>query len=300
MAFKYDFADLNYRYMMHIRTPSLPFVDYYRGLSDADWRWHVCLRISPKQVTVPDLVTVSAVQNLSVLDLSDGQLYIENRESTFDQRVFRTWSEAATSGRGFRNLRVLLLGWQEKVDTWIFEYLNKFPKLNLVVLSNCRSLHHKNHKDWEDLAWNQGWEFMPSKRGVKHLRPLFDDKSFGRGVVSNLHYESLRLYFGVNGIPFKVPRPLLECWLGSPREWSHIIDDFPGTGTILLQKMSNIRQDPFKQTVSDNLKTHAKDNARNVSSLPTQRQTVPSVTRRKPNSQNTASLLAEMDFGLSK
>lgn len=300
MAFRQDFADPNFRYMFHVRTISLPLIDYYRGLSDSDWRWHVCLRISPKQVTVPDLVSLSAVQNLSILDLSDGQLYIENRESTFDHRVFRTWAETATSGRGFRNLRVLLLGWQEKVDTWFFDYLSKFPKLNIVVLSNCRLLHHKNHKDWEDLAWSQGWEILPSKRGVKNLRPLFDDKSFGRGVISNMQYESLRLQYGVDSIPKKAQRPLLEFWLGSPREWSHIIDDFPGTGTVLLQKKSVFNQNLFEREAAKETPTYVKRRMAKDLPTPSQKQQKASLPRRKSTIHSAASLLAEMDFANSK
>lgn len=300
MAFKNDFASPEFRYMFNIRTPSLPFVDYYRGLNDPDWRWHVCLRISPKQVSVPDLITLSALQNLSVLDLSDGQLYIENRESTFDHRVLRTWSEAAISGRAFRNLRVLVLGWQEKVDVWMFEYLNEFPKLNLVILSNCRQLHHKNHKDWENLAWSQGWEFMPSKRGVKHLRPLLDDKSFGKGVISNLHYESLRLHLGENIVPHKAQWPLLECWIGSPREWAHIIDDFPGTGTVLLQKKKNFRPDSNKQNAAANIKLQPRQNLQTDSPLQFQRQDKLYLPRKRSNLHSTASLLADMDFDYSK
>lgn len=297
MAFGNNFASPDLRYIFHVRNLSLPLMDYYRGLSDRDWRWHVCLRVSPKQVTVPDLVALCAVQNLSVLDLSDGQLYIENRESTFDYRIVRTWLETAASGRGFLNLRVLLLGWQEKVDTWIFDYLKKFPKLNLVVLSNCRLLHHKNHKDWEELAWSQGWEFMPSKRGVKHLRPFFDDKSFGKGIISNLHYESLRMHYSGGNIPRKAQRPLLECWLGSPREWSHLVDDFPGTGTILLQRSDPFRRKSAQQMADHSAATSTKGPADMEPSAQSRTGGNPPVSRRKLHSNNTASLLADLTKG---
>lgn len=219
-----------------MKTPSLQLTDYYTGLSSAEQKWTTCIHLSPKQINTPDLISVSMIPNLSILDLSDGQLYIENRESTFEMRVMRTWSELARSGRAFKNLRVLMLGWQEKVDTWVFDLLDDFPKLNILIFTDCHQIHHKNHKDWEEAAWKFRWTFMPSKRGVKHLRSLLNDKS-AVGNVSNLYYESLELAAAAGGSSAtSQPRPLVECWLGSPRPWSHIIEEFPGTRTVFLQK----------------------------------------------------------------
>ncbi|KAK5072827.1 hypothetical protein LTR64_000765 [Lithohypha guttulata] len=238
-AYSHDFASKANRYMLDLRTPSLKLTDYYRGLDSMELDWLTCLRLSPKQIGVPDLVAVSTISNLTVLDLSDGQLYIDNRESTFDQRVLRVWSDLARTGKAFRNLRVLLLGWQEKIDVWLFELLKTFPRLNLVVVTDCRNIHHKNHKDWEQSAEKFGWEVWPSKRGVKYLRPLFDDRSFVVGNISNLHAESVAVAKSrTDALPVARSRPLLECWLGTPRVWKHIVEEFPGTRTVLLQRKS--------------------------------------------------------------
>ena len=280
--------------MLDIRSVEQPVVEYYRGIASKEFQWLICLRVSPKQVTVPDLVSISSISNLSVLDLSDGQLYIENRESTFDQRVMRSWAEMARSGRAFGQLRVLLLGWQEKVDDSIFEWLTAFPRLNMLVLTDCRWLHHKNHKDWEELAWSHDWDFLPTKRGVKHLRSLLDDRSFYVGNVSNMHYESVQLSNadGVSASPV-AKRALLECWLGTPRIWNHVIDEFPGTRTVILQKLSNAKGIAEKQPVATSEVVNKRQPSSPVSAGNVKRvQGGP--PRRRPVMRSSASLLSEM------
>lgn len=297
MAFGHDFADSANRYMLDIKTPTLALPEYYQGLSSRHRDWLTCLRISPKQVTTPDLVSLSIITNLTVLDLSDGQLYIENRESTLDVRIMRSWSELASSGRAFRSLRVLMLGWQEKIDIWIFDLLDSFPRLNIFIMTDCRWIHHKNHKEWEEHAWEHGWNIMPSKRGTKHLRSLLDDRSFPPASISNLHYESVRVAAEDGRISAQngMDRPLVECWLGSPRPWRHVIDEFPGTRTVILQKAStnsnNKASDEPPSTsagtsnrkLSSPIKTHAK------------RPQVSTSGKRKAVKHSAASLLAEMN-----
>lgn len=298
IAYGSDFASRSHRYFLDIKSPSIQLTDYFSGINSNSFKWLTCLRVSPKQISVPMLVALSSIINLSVLDLSDGQLYIENRESTFDIRVMRTWSELATTGRAFQKLRVLMLGWQEKVDSWIFNLLAAFPKLNMFILTDCHKIHHKNHKEWEQLAWDCGWEFLPSKRGVKYLRALLDDKSFYVGNISNLHYESLCLTAANSATPVKYrDRPILECWLGTPRTWTHIIDEFPGTRTILFQKKSKsaIPADTKTLTLSQNATTKREPTSP-ISSEPSKRVQNTSISRRKAPQHSAASLLAEMGY----
>lgn len=281
--------------MLNLKSPSLSLSDYYRGLNSRKCEWLTCLRISPKQLTVPDLVSLSTIHNLSVLDLSDGQL-IENRESTFDSRTMRSWSELAHAGRAFQSLEVLMLGWQEKVDTWIFDLLDSFPRLAIIVMTDCRWIHHKNHKDWEEEAWEHDWTFMPSKRGSKHLRSLLDDKCFFPTSVSNLHYEYRRMTTDAAQEPPKdMPdRPLLECWLGTPRPWRHVVDEFPGTRTVLFQKspIAKAARNNTRHIVSDKV-----SNKRELSSpdaSPATRPHTASLNKRRASKHSTSSLLAEM------
>lgn len=297
IAFGSDFARSAHRYMLDIKAPSLPLLDYYSGLDSSKRDWLICLRISPKQVTVPDLVSLSTITNLTVLDLSDGQLYIENRESTFDFRIMRSWSELAQSGRAFQSLEVLMLGWQEKVDTWIFDLLDSFPRLNIVVMTDCRWINHKNHKEWEEHAWRYGWSFMPSKRGTKHLRLLLDDQSFCPASVSNMHEESVRIAAEATQKPADKfsHRPLLECWLGTPKPWRHVIDEFPGTRTVVFQKTQKTTDGTGSyKPASNNL-----DTTKHESSTPgtsgAKRSRILIATKRRAAKHSAASLLAEMN-----
>lgn len=287
MVFGRDFADPNRRYFLDLKSPPLPLSEYQKGITSKEKYWLTCLRISPKQLPVSDLVSMSNVSNLTVLDLSDGQHSIENRDSTFDIRVMRSWSELARAGRAFQNLRVLMLGWQEKVDTWIFDFLDDFPKLRLLIISRCRNFDHKNHRDWEENAWSHHWTFIPSKRGVKHLRTLLDDKSLYKGKVSGMHHESGRDPLDPDSQHSTAPNvPLLEVWLGTPRAWTHILDEYAGTGTIVFRKKRYERNASGKQ-ISGARDTASQSRANGLRSkeLLTPRQ--------RNGNQSTASLLAE-------
>lgn len=232
-----DFSTKENTYLLDIKTPSMLLTDYIGGLTSPEYVWKVALRISPKEITVTDLVGISQLQNLSILDLSDGQLWIENRESTFDYRVIRTWSELAYSRQAFKHLEVLMLGWQEKVSEWIFAHLQRFPCLRLVIITDCRQLNHKNRKDWEGEAIKCGFEHLPSKRGVKILRSFLDDRSFYMGSISNFyHFTSFEALSQEDKLMLNRKKPLLECWFGKPKPWSHILDEFPGTRTICFVK----------------------------------------------------------------
>ncbi|KAK5942832.1 hypothetical protein PMZ80_005398 [Knufia obscura] len=296
IAFGSDFGHSGNRYMLDLRTPSLPLIEYYKGINSGKSDWLTCLRVSPKQITVPELVSISTINNLTVLDLSDGQLYIENRESTFDARIMRSWSELADAGRAFQSLRVLMLGWQEKIDTWIFDMLDGFPHLSIVLFTDCRWIHHKNHKDWEDDAWKHGWNIMPSKRGTKHLRSLLDDKAFYPASISNLHYESTRMAADAAQEPVKsIPdRPLLECWLGTPRPWRHVIDEFPGTRTVYLQKQlrPKVGGGITRPVLSDTPAVKREPSSPNTSQAKRPQGSISS--KRRVAKHSAASLLAEM------
>jgi len=282
--------------MLNIKAPSLSLTEYYQGLNSRKCEWLTCLRISPKQIPVPDLVSLSSITNLTVLDLSDGQLYIENRESTFDFRIMRSWSELARTDRAFQSLRVLMLGWQEKVDTWIFDLFNSFPQLGIVIMTDCRQIHHKNHKDWEEDAWKHGWDFMPSKRGTKYLRSLIDDKSFHPASVSNLHYDQVRMARTPTQKMKEIisDLPLLECWMGTPRQWRHVIDEFPGTRTVFFYKTTTARTEGVSNQPLLSTTTVGKREPSSPDTSHSKRSQTSVSSNRRAAKHSAASLLAEM------
>ncbi|RMZ84158.1 hypothetical protein DV738_g787, partial [Chaetothyriales sp. CBS 135597] len=229
-----EFGRPEYRYHLNFNYRPLPLQSCLDGIASAECSWLVALRLSPKETRVADLMLLVNVPNLAVLDLSDGQVSVDPlTSSSFDERVMKGWSELASSpsSSSFKQLRVLLLGWQVHVDQWLFKYLSLFPNLQQVIVSDCPKLHQKNRKEWQDTATVCGWEARHSKRSAKSLRPHLDERNFATGAVSGLYYTTL------HGSP---SRPMLECWIGRPKMWSHILDDFPGTRTIYLDRPINI------------------------------------------------------------
>ncbi|KAL2416716.1 hypothetical protein ABEF95_000300 [Exophiala dermatitidis] len=233
-----EFGQPEYRYLLDIKQLSLPLSDYLTGITSPQVNWLTCIRVSPKRLSTADLVSIHTVVNLAVLDLSDGQVTIDNNVSKFDERVMRSWAELAASGQAFQHLRVILLGWQEHVSDWLFKYTDSFPSLCHVIVTDCPQLHQRNRADWEGVSQAVGWEARHAKRSAKSLRPIIGNHDFYYGSVSGCYYDSLELFANLAHPrrPNLLERlPVLEVWLGSPRQWSHIVDDFPSTRTIFFE-----------------------------------------------------------------
>jgi hypothetical protein len=241
-AFPAEMATNSNRYYLQIRQPSLQLDSYLGGIKSEAVRWLVCLRISPKETRSADLASVANVTNLAILDLSDGQVTIDMKTSAFDERLMRSWAEVAASRRGFANLRVLLLGWQN-LDTWLFKYLPFFPALSCVVITDSQKLTQRNRKDWESLAQAAGLEARHAKRSAKSLRPILDDLDFYRYSVSGFLFDESQPEGDPQPSPKHRHRPVLECWLGTPRKWTHILEDFPSTRTIFFDRSSLVNPD---------------------------------------------------------
>lgn len=247
-----EFARPDYRYHLDIKQPSLPTQEYFRGFSSPDMKWASALRISPKQISIPELVSIATIRNLTVLDLSDGQLLFDTKPSLFDERIMRTWAELASNGKAFASLRVLMLGWQDSLSGWLFKYLDCFPSLCFVVTTDCKYMHQKNRSEWEETVSAHGWMAHHAKKSVKMLRPLLDDENFHTAAVSKLYYHSHGLWQDL-AAPRKPDEastlPVVECWLGTPRLWTHILDEFPGTRTVFFEN-TKIKSTSSSRTAS--------------------------------------------------
>ncbi|OAP58994.1 hypothetical protein AYL99_06291 [Fonsecaea erecta] len=235
-----EFGRREYRYLLDIKQLAMPITDYFNGITSKELMWLSCLRISPKQMATSSLVSIHTITNLAVLDLSDGQVTIDNEVSKFDERVLRSWAELARSGEAFQHLRVILFGWQEHLSDWIFKYADWFPSLCHIIITDCPRMHQRNRALWEPTAQASGWEARHAKKSAKSLRPIIGNQDFAFGAISGCYYDSLELYSQLshNGWPgLTDSRPLLEAWIGNPRHWSHIVDDFPSTRTIFLENI---------------------------------------------------------------
>ncbi|KIV82050.1 hypothetical protein PV11_04186 [Exophiala sideris] len=243
-----EFDQPKYRYFMHIKTPSLPYPEYFTGITSESLDWLTCLRVSPQRMSTTDLVAIHKIINLAVLDLSDGRLMPDTGSPRLDERVFRSWADLARVGQAFQHLRVILFAWQDSLSDWIFKYVDAFPSLCHVLITDCPRMHQRNRGDWEPIAQATGWEARHAKRSAKDLRPIVQGwKRETSGYTSGCYDESMELF---NDLvhprrPDVVERlPLLEVWLDYPRPWTHIVEDFPSTRTIYFD---NIKTRAWKE-----------------------------------------------------
>lgn len=191
-------------------------------------------------MSTTDIVSIHKVTNLAVLDLSDGQISLDNRTSQFDERIVRSWAELAEEGQAFQHLRVMLFGWQEHICKWIFKYADAFPSLCHVIVTDCPRMHQKNRRDWEPFSTAAGWEARHAKRSAKDLRPIIERGDAEKGYVCGFYDESAHVFEDLvhPRRPDLVERlPLLDAEIGTPRQWRHIVDDFPSTRTILFDNI---------------------------------------------------------------
>lgn len=182
-------------------------------------------------------MSIHTITNLAVLDLSDGQGIINAVPSPFDERVMRSWAQVAASGQSFQHLRVMMFGWQDNLSGWIFKYLDHFPSLCWIIVTDCGQMHQRNRSFWEMDSQAAGWDAQHSKKSVKTLRSMIDDRSHVE-FVSGYYYKSMELFSSLahSQRPNLVDRlPVLEVSLGSPRGWFHIVEDFPGNRTIFFE-----------------------------------------------------------------
>jgi hypothetical protein len=233
-AFPDSFKSPFRRYFFDIKEPVLPLNDYFRGLDSESIDWLTCLRITPTRIDRSDLARIAHLRNIVVLDLSD-DISIESIGTQIDERIFKTWAEMAKNGQAFEHARVILMRGQADVSTWIFKYLDSFPSLCFVIFSDCRLVHQKNRAFWTDEAASFGWEARHAKKSAKSLRHLIDDKNFYLGAVSGCYYHTEEAFDGLatkkkSKIPARLP--VVEAWIGRPKPWLHLIEEFPGTRTV--------------------------------------------------------------------
>ena len=287
------------RYQIEIKQPILPLLEYFKGINSPHSKWLACLRIAPRQISAADLVRISSIKNLTVLDLSDGQT-TDDCISTLDERVFKSWAELAESDGAFRHLRVLMLGWQELLSKWIFRYLDSFPSLCCLLVTDSPKIHQRNRPYWEEEATTNGWTAQSAKKSAKRLGPLLDDKNFYLGAISGCYYKAQELYeqgFTDKGSEFPSGLPILECSLGTPKGWTHVVEEYPGTRTVWFVHVKAIAT-ASQTTSAMNMPRDQSKRVRDVETSPKELRSPPAkkkTAKRKPVSRIATELLAEFE-----
>lgn len=284
-----------HRYLIDVKQPRLPLEDYYTGITSTDVKWLTCLRIAPREIPVADVIRIANIRNLAVLDLSDGNA-TEVSAMALDERVFKTWSELAGKG-AFKHLRVLMLGWQEEISKWIFKYLDTFSSLCYILVTDSLKIHQRNRSAWEIEAAKYGWLARSAKQSAKSLRPLLDDKTFYLGAVSGSYYDSEEMFDLLakdKKLEVTTSLPVLECWLGNPRTWTHVIEEYPGTRTVWFD---NVKVNSFQAEIAQEPEPRDHNKRGRDLDTPTKELCSPpskrTIAKRKINGRSATELLAE-------
>ena len=256
------------------------------------------MRLAPREIPVADVIRIANIKNLAVLDLSDGHAN-ETSAIAIDERVFKTWSELALKG-AFKHLRVLMLGWQEDISKWIFKHIDAFPSLRHILVTDSLKIHQRNRSYWEVEAAKYGWLARSAKQSAKSLRPLLDDKNFYLGAVSACYYNSQELCNQLDTDPNPDGRtrlPLLECWLGSPRIWTHVMEEYPGTRTVWFDNVKV--KSPGLQNATDSDTRDQNKRGRGTETPTEELRSPPSkrnVAKRKTKGRTATEILAEFGY----
>ncbi|TGO16834.1 hypothetical protein BTUL_0023g00070 [Botrytis tulipae] len=109
-----------------------------------------------------NMVEISTLVNLVALEISNpkhdnrGRTAGKQFDTSFGDRVIKTWSEVAAKGKGFKVLRILKLRNFLEITNNCFQYLNDFPALAVFDVMDC---------DFNGLAQlsaeKLGWEIHP-------------------------------------------------------------------------------------------------------------------------------------------
>ncbi|QSZ33453.1 hypothetical protein DSL72_005021 [Monilinia vaccinii-corymbosi] len=131
-----------FRYINAIREPVPSLSVYTKPLTSTTFDFLAHLSITTAFST-SDLVALSALTNLVALEIINpahgnnlgnaGKVF----DSSFGDRVIKTWSESAIKGKGFQILRILKLRNFEGITDRCFRYINDFPVLAVFDVLAC-------------------------------------------------------------------------------------------------------------------------------------------------------------------
>lgn len=150
-----------FRYTGSVAEPVPSLSVYMKPLKSTTFDFLVHLSITTAFGT-SNMVELSTLVNLVALEISNPKH--DNRvrtaakqfDTSFGDRVIKTWSEVAAKGKGFKVLRILKLRNFLEITNNCFQYINDFPALAVFDVVGC---------DFNGLAQlsakTLGWEVHP-------------------------------------------------------------------------------------------------------------------------------------------
>ncbi|KAI5246069.1 hypothetical protein E4T43_02877 [Aureobasidium subglaciale] len=146
---------------------SSPSLDYLNSLTLID-------RITDSSTSLSILSTLS---NLAVLHIV-GSPSSTRETSMINDDVLRLWNKQARYSNGFPTLKMLLLRFQLGVTGRLFEELEYFPALEMVVTSRCGF----RIKEGKKVAKDKGWK-MTSKAFYAYTDTILEAHPLGRNYL---------------------------------------------------------------------------------------------------------------------
>lgn len=145
-----QFHQLSSSYSLHIERPKVPLKLYIDMMSSDACNWRAILGLSSSYATITDLVAIGNMKNLVALEIFTSsprdmkpECFDEDRGMGLDDRIVRSWVEAAESTGSLQQLHVLRICCQENLTTGALQMLEKLPRLQLVVIYRCGAVFYK-------------------------------------------------------------------------------------------------------------------------------------------------------------
>ncbi|QVM08771.1 hypothetical protein D8B26_003448 [Coccidioides posadasii str. Silveira] len=134
----------------------MPMRKYFSLITSDSFCWQTVMSISIDAVDLGELVDISRISNLVYLRITGSRRRRQWPQNTFvNDRVIKTWSEAACAGKAFKYLRGLILDSSCDLTINAFPYLDRFPALSLLVLEGRLRVEGKGLLEAGD---RHGWQ----------------------------------------------------------------------------------------------------------------------------------------------
>lgn len=162
------FRQLSPSYSLHIDKPTEPLKLYIDMVSSDSCDWCGALSLSTSNATIADLVAIGNMTNLVALEIFTisspyrclGGISDASKGLGLDDRIVRSWVEAAESMGSLQQLRVLRIAHQRTLTTQALRMLETLPRLEVVVVYHCAAINEKlgQYPRWrDDEVRVEGW-----------------------------------------------------------------------------------------------------------------------------------------------
>lgn len=126
------------RYRQEIRVPKSPLPIYAKTITSEAFDFITSLKITTN-FSVPDLVKLTKITNLGVLEIINNDVEITNYDISqgIDDRIIREWHTACCKDGAFKVLRILKLCNHKELTSKSLKHVSNFPSLAVYDVRGC-------------------------------------------------------------------------------------------------------------------------------------------------------------------